>query len=60
MTTHSGNRIAKNGRLTVSLPEEVVLLLNKIGGQLQIETGVKMSYAQIVTALAHRYNQETK
>jgi hypothetical protein len=44
----------------VSLPEEVVLLLNKIGGQLQVETGVKMSYAQIVTTLAHRYNQETK
>lgn len=60
MTTHSGNRVARNGRLTVSLPEEVVLLLNKIGGQLQVETGVKMSYAQIVTTLAHRYNQETK
>lgn len=52
------NRVVKNGRLTVSLPEHIVDMLNEIGGKMEAETGVAMSYAQIVCALVHKYNKQ--
>jgi hypothetical protein len=56
--TRKKERVAKNGRLTVSLPVDVVESLNKIGEELEAETGLGLSYAQIVVALVHKYNKQ--
>lgn len=51
-------RTAKGGRLTVSLPVEVVEALNEIGKDMEAETGLSLSYAQIVVALVHKYKKQ--
>lgn len=51
-------RVAKNGRLTVSLPVHVVEKLEMIGKMLEQENGVEYSYAQIVSHIAHAYMKE--
>lgn len=55
MFVRKQNRAVKNGRLTVSLPAEVVEALNEIGKSMEAETGLNLSYAQIVVALVHKY-----
>jgi len=48
-------RIAKNNRLTISLPVEVVDMLDTIGDEMEASTGLKLSYAQIVVLLVHQH-----
>lgn len=56
----SQERVVKNGRLTVSLPEHIVDALNDIGEKMKAETGVTLSYAQIVVALVHHYSKHSE
>lgn len=56
--TRKKERVAKNNRLTISLPVEVVEMLNQIGEDLKVSTGLELSYAQIVIALVHKYNKQ--
>ena len=51
-------RVVKNGRLTISLPEYCVEVLNEVGEKMKEETGVEMSYPQIVVALVHKYKKQ--
>lgn len=49
------NRVAKNGRLTVSLNLGTVDKLNEIGEKMQQHLGLRLSYAQIVEIVINKY-----
>lgn len=59
MAHRKENRTSKNGRLTVSLPEDVVKMLDGVGDSLKEKTGLPLSYAQIIFALVHHYHKGT-
>jgi hypothetical protein len=49
----------KDGRITVSINNNVVEQLDIIKDSLAVELGVKLSYTQVVELLIKQYNQRT-
>jgi hypothetical protein len=49
----------KDGRITVSINNNVVEQLDAIKQDLAVELGVKLSYTQVVEILIKQYNQRT-